>query len=76
MKHINTFNESIKDKPQIGDWVITIDNYIGQIIEIGEVYYKVKQDNIRWLYTKKQILFFSPNKEDLQTYLTQQKYNL
>ena len=122
MKYLNTFNESIKDGPQIGDYVICdekccdIESQIFTSENIGQIFdnisnrrykYVVKYDNVpenlqqqfsnaitnfcneeqiikfalqkkcKWtVMSQEEVIFWSKNKEDCETYLISNKYNL
>jgi len=105
MKYLKKYEDSTKDEPQIGDYVICeqkegfakihinsiIRNNIGIILEITDkenyiVYYdcdipqmlkRFFNDRVNSrIILKNEIIYFSPNKEDLEVILSANKYNL
>ena len=106
MKYIKQYNESIKNEPHIGDYILLknnvsdvehiqkfVSNNIGQYIRKNKytkgyvIQYEgrwnrkrpksvVEPANFIFQVSKKEILYFSSNKKDVEIYLEAKKYNL
>lgn len=90
MKYIKTYENL--EEPQIGDFVVInvshitnfkdfIENNVGKIIKTDahinwpyEIQYDIIKKSI--ITSRKEILYFSKNKEDCEAYLASKKYNL
>lgn len=81
MKYIKRF-ENIKNEPEIGDYII-LDLEIGQIIDEGNNWWYIEIEKNQFStcyytkdYIKDHVKYWSKNKEELETVLVTNKYNL
>lgn len=81
MKYIKRF-ENIENTPKIGDYVI-LDLEIGQLIDEDNNWWYINFEKNQFLtcyytkdYIKERVKYWSKNKQELETILVINKYNL
>ena len=82
MKHIKLFEELNIEEPKVGDYIIIseLQDRIGQITNDFthslQTSYETKFGNSIWRINRTDIKYWSKNKEELESILVENKYNI